>query len=67
VNSLHDWAPKKRREFESWFGINLGMSGRDHEDIQATRGMTNDEELEYYRTRYFTEESPAETRSRPHS
>jgi hypothetical protein len=64
VNLLHGWAPKKRRQFENWSGIKLGIGGRDHEDIEATRGMTNDEELEYYRTRYFTEEAPVEPSSR---
>jgi hypothetical protein len=63
VNMLHDWAPKKRRQFETWCGFKVGI-GQDQPDLQATQGMTEDEELEYYRTRYFTGEEPAEPSSR---
>lgn len=54
VSYLHHWGPRKRSQFEKWMGIDLKRN-HDNPDAQATRNMTTDEELEYYRTKYFSE------------
>lgn len=56
VSYLHEWGPRRRSQFENLLGIDAKRNDGDP-DVQATRNMTADEELEYYRTRYFSEEA----------
>lgn len=53
---MHKWGPRKRSQFENFLGIDLERND-ENPDVQATRNMTSDEELEYYRLKYFSEDS----------
>ena len=55
VTYMHKWGPRKRTQFEKWMGIDMKRND-GNPDVQATRNMTSDEELEYYRIKYFSDE-----------
>lgn len=56
VTYLHLWGPRKRSQLESFLGIDVERHA-GNPDVEATRNMNSDEEVEYYRTKYFSEEA----------
>lgn len=59
VTYLHKWGPRKRSQLENFLGIDSKRYD-GNEDVQATRNMTSDEELDYYRDKYFSENEQQE-------
>ena len=55
VRSLREWGPRKRREMERLMGLPEGGVSASHPDIVATRGMSEDDELDYVKRRYMAE------------
>jgi len=55
VTYLHKWGPRKRSQLEHFLGVDVKRND-GNPDVQATRNMTSDEEIEYYRIKYFSEE-----------
>lgn len=55
VRSLREWGPKKRREMERLMGLPEGGVSASHPDIVATRGMSEDDELNYIKRKYMAE------------
>ncbi len=53
IDTWREWTPRKRREFEERFGIEPKSS--KHEDVLATRGMTEGEEWEFIKKKYIPE------------
>lgn len=53
IEKCRNWAPKKRKELEERFGIN--PKSMQHEDVIATKGMTDDEEWEFLKKKYIPE------------
>jgi Protein of unknown function (DUF1358). len=48
-----EWTPRKRIELEERFGIQ--PKSMQHEDVKATKGMTEEEEWEYLKKKYIPE------------
>ena len=57
VQVTREWAQSGRRRFYEFWGIPDPLG---HPDYAATRGMTEEEELEYLSKTYFTYEEPQE-------
>lgn len=55
VTSLREWGPKKRREMERLMGLPEGGVSASHPDIIATKGMSEDDELDYVKRKYMAE------------
>jgi len=55
VRSLREWGPKKRREMERFIGLPEGGTSASHPDVIATKGMSEDEELDYVKRKYMAE------------
>mmetsp|Transcript_11982 Transcript_11982/g.26649 ORF Transcript_11982/g.26649 Transcript_11982/m.26649 type:complete len:246 (-) Transcript_11982:1549-2286(-) len=55
VRSLREWGPRKRREWERFVGLPEGGQSASHPDVIATKGMSEDEELEYVKRKYLHE------------
>mmetsp|Transcript_6766 Transcript_6766/g.12748 ORF Transcript_6766/g.12748 Transcript_6766/m.12748 type:complete len:197 (+) Transcript_6766:211-801(+) len=53
VTMCKEWTPRKRRELEKRFGIE--PKSMQHEDVKATKGMTEEEEWEYIKKKYIPE------------
>ena len=53
IQKCQTWTPRKRKEFENTFGIN--PKSNQHEDVKATKGMTEDEEWEFLKKKYIPE------------
>lgn len=53
IEKCRNWAPKKRKELEERFGIN--PKSMQHEDVIATKGLTEDEEWEFLKKKYIPE------------
>jgi hypothetical protein len=53
IHSSREWTPRKRRELEEFLGIEPKSS--KHEDVLATKGMTEDEEWEFIKKKYIPE------------
>ena len=52
VGRCREWAPRKRQELQQFFGFSKSSS-QDHPDFAATQGMSEDEELDYLKTKYM--------------
>ena len=55
VTYLHKWGPRKRSQLENFLGILDSKRYDGNADVQATRNMTSDEELDYYHAKYFSD------------
>ena len=55
VRSLREWGPRKRREMERLMGLPEGGVSASHPDIIATKGMSEDDELDYVKRKYMAE------------
>ena len=55
VRSLREWGPRKRREMERLMGLPEGGVSASHPDIVATKGMSEDDELDYVKRKYMAE------------
>ena len=53
IQKCRKWTPNKRKEFEQQFGIK--PKSMEHEDVKATKGMTEDEEWEFIKNKYIPE------------
>jgi hypothetical protein len=53
IATWKEWTPRKRRELEERFGIQ--PKSLQHEDVKATKGMTEEEEWEYIKKKYIPE------------
>lgn len=53
LNKWKDWTPKKRKQLEEYFGVK--PKSLQHEDVQATQHMTEDEEWEFIKKKYIPE------------
>lgn len=60
VTYFHKWGPRKRSQFENFLGIDSKRKHDGNADVQATRNMTSDEELDYYRDKYFSDNEQPE-------
>jgi hypothetical protein len=56
--SFRRWGRKRRKEMEEWCDIDFG---KDHPDFSATKGMFEDEELEYIRKKYLSDDAILKT------
>jgi hypothetical protein len=53
LKKLKEWTPRKRKELEDYFGIQ--PKSMQHEDVKATKHMTEEEEWEYIKMKYIPE------------
>jgi hypothetical protein len=53
IQTWRVWTPRKRRELEEWLGVD--PKSNKHEDVVATRGMTEGEEWEFIKKKYIPE------------
>lgn len=53
IYKCQEWAPRKRKEFEDYFGIE--PSTNCDEDLRVTKNMTEKEEWEYIKKKYIPE------------
>ena len=53
INTWQEWTPRKRKELENYFGIE--PKSMQHEDVKATKGMTEDQEWEFIKRKYIPE------------
>lgn len=53
IDTWREWTPRKRIELETKFGIQ--PKSMQHEDVVATKGMTEEEEWEYIKRKYIPE------------
>lgn len=53
ITTWKEWTPRKRIELEERFGIQ--PKSMQHEDVKATKGMTEEEEWEYLKKKYIPE------------
>ncbi len=53
LTKCRKWTPNKRKQLEQRFGIK--PKSMEHEDVKATKGMTEDEEWEFIKKKYIPE------------
>jgi hypothetical protein len=53
ITKCRKWTPNKRKQFESSLGIK--PKSMQHEDVKATKGMSEDEEWEFLKKKYIPE------------
>lgn len=53
IEKCRKWTPNKRKQLEHRFGI--VPKSMQHEDVKATKGMTEDEEWEFLKKKYIPE------------
>lgn len=68
IEGCRAWAPAKRRQLEVIVGLPRSPS-LDHPDFEATRGMSEDDELDYVKKKYLSGlyENKDEDTTRPES
>jgi len=54
IEGFREWAPAKRRKFENMVGLQRPASF-SHPDVEATKGMSEDDELDYLKKKYIPE------------
>ncbi len=53
ITTLRDWTPRKRRELEDFLGVE--PKSMQHEDVIATKTMSEDEEWDFIKKKYIPE------------
>ena len=53
LQTWREWTPRQRKALEDKFGID--PKSMQHEDVKATKGMTEDEEWEFIKKKYIPE------------